>query len=118
MGAVVGVLELGEQRPAGERPRGADGEHRRLGAGVGEPDLLDRRQAIADLLRQLDLGLGGCRERGAAPDLGLDRRDDLRVGVAQDQRGVVAEEVAVLVAIDVPGPDALDHGPCRAGTAR
>ena len=107
VGPVVGPRELGEERPAGERAGRSDGEHRRLGAGVREPDPLDRRQPAPDLLGQLDLDLRRRGERGAAPDLGLDRRDDIGVGVAEDQRRVIAEEVAVLVAVDVPCPQAL-----------
>ena len=108
---------LASERRPGEGARRADREHRRLGARVREPDAFDRRQPADDLLGQLDLGLGRRRERRAAADLRLDRGDDLRVGVAEDERRVVAEEVAVLVAVDVPGPDALRRGPCTADTA-
>ena len=80
------------------------------------PELVNRRRSIdgtpaADLLGQLDLGLGRCREGGPAADLGLDRGDDGGVGVAQDQRGVIAQEVAVAVAIDVL--DATARNPTR-----
>ena len=43
----------------------------------------------------------GRREGGTAPDLRLDGGDDLGMGVPQDQRRVVAQEVAVGVAVDV-----------------
>ena len=106
VGAVVGALERGDQRPAGERPRAADGEHRRLGPGAREAELLDRRQPSADLLGQLDLEPGRGGEGRAAADLRLDRGGDGRMGVAQDERRVVAQEVAILVAIHVADPEA------------
>ena len=109
--AVVRALELGDERPAGERPGRPDGEHRRLRARAGEAQALDRRDASPDLLGELDLDLGRGGERGAATDLLLHRGDDRRVGVPEDQRGVVAEEVAVGVAVHVgdrrPDPAAM-----------
>jgi hypothetical protein len=90
VGPVVGPRELGEERATGEGAGGPDGEHRRLRPGIGEPDSLHRRQPAPDLLGELDLDLGRGGERGAAPDLNLDRRDDVGVGVAENQGGVVA----------------------------
>src|SRR4029077_13818482 len=72
-----------------------------LRAGAREAQAFDRWDASPDLLGELDLDLGRGGERGAATDLLLDRRHDRRVGVAEDQRGVVAEEVAVGVAVHV-----------------
>ena len=43
VGPVVGVVEAGDEVPAGERPGRPDREHRRLGAGVREPQPLERR---------------------------------------------------------------------------
>ncbi len=102
--AVVGALELRDERSAGERARRPDREHRRLRAGAGEPQALDRRDAAPDLLGQLDLGLGRGREGRPAADLCLDRGDDRRVGVTEDERRVVAQKVAVAVAVDVLDP--------------
>src|SRR5207342_2354054 len=64
----------------------------------------------ADLLGKLDLGLGRGREGRAAAHLRLDSRDDGRVRVTEDQRGVVAQEVAVLVAVHVADAQALTRG--------
>ena len=64
------------------------------------PELVKRSRSIDGtrrrmLLGELDLGLGRGREGRPAADLRLDRGDDRRMGMAEDQRGVVAEEVAV-----------------------
>ena len=107
VGAVIGALEVGHERPAGEGPGGTDREHRRLRAGVREPQHLDRRKTGADLLRKLDLRLGRRPECRAAPDLVGDRRHDGRMGVTEDQARVVPEEVAVRVAVNVADDDAL-----------
>ena len=109
--AVVRMVEPRHDRAPGERACRTDGEHRRLGARVREPEPFQRRQTADDLLGQLHLDLGRGRERRCAVDLALDRVHDDRMRVPQDQRRVVAQEVAVLVAIDVPGVDALaaDH---------
>jgi len=111
VGPVIRAVEPGDEVAAGERPGRPDREHRRLGAGVREPQPLDRRQAAPDLLGQLDLDLGRRGERRGPADLVGDRFDHRRMRVAEDQRGVVAKEVAVLVAVDVPRPEALaaDH---------
>ena len=109
VGPVVRTLELRDERPPGERPGRPDREHRRLGPGAREAHPLDRGHAPDQLLGELDLGLGRGRERRSAADLGLDGRDDRRVGMAEDERGVVAEEVAVFVAVHV-----ADDEPCPA----
>ena len=59
----------------------------------------------------------GAAKAEPSRDLRLDRRDDVRVGVAEDERRVVAEEIAVLVAVDVPCPHAPRPEPCTADTA-
>ncbi len=103
--AVVGALEDPDERPAGHRPGGPDREHRRLGAGVREPHPFDRVDPPDELLGEADLELARRAEGGSAPDLRLDRGDHRRMGMAEDQRGVVAEEVAVVVPVDVPDVD-------------
>ena len=76
----------------------------RLGAGAREAQTLDRGNPGPDLLGEQDLGLGRRGERRATADLGLDGVDDGRVRVTEDQRGVVAEEIAIAVAVDVAEP--------------
>ena len=59
------------------------------------------RHPRGDLLGELDLGLGrGAVARPARGRRG-DRGDDLRVGVAEDQRAPGADPVDVAVAVDV-----------------
>ena len=121
VGAVIRALELRDERSPCERSRGAHGEHRRLGAGAREAQTLDRGNPGPDLLGEQDLGLGRRGERRATADLGLDGVDDGRVGVTEDQRGVVAEEIAVAVAVDVAEPQTaarLDVRRVRSGVDR
>ena len=101
-GAVVAALRLGDHRATGERPREAQREHHRLGAGPGEPDPLQPRHPRHQQRRQLGLQGAGEGVRGAVRQLLADGGRHVRVGVAQRQAGVVGQEVAVDVAVDVP----------------
>ena len=60
-----------------------------------------------DLLGELDLGLGRGAERRAARDGRRDGRLDLRVRVAEQHRAPRADQVDVVVAVDVGEPGAL-----------
>ena len=106
VGAVVGALELRDLRPARERAREAHGVHRPLGARVREADLLDRRHAPGQELREPHLVLRGPRERETVRDRLLDHLDDLGRRVAQDQTRV-AVEVDTVGAVGVPDVGAL-----------
>ena len=99
--AVVGAGELQQLRAAGRRAGEADRAHRGLGARRGHAQHLDAGHAAADLLGEVDLA----RRRGAEARAALrrvgDRRDDLRVGVAGDERPPRAHPVDVRVLVDV-----------------
>jgi hypothetical protein len=113
VGPVVGPFEPRDQRPAGERPGRPHREHRGLGARIREANPLDRFDPTGELLGEGDLQLARRTERGSPTDLLLDGRDNPRVGMAQDQRRVVAKEVAVRVPVDV-----LDANTRAAGEIR
>src|ERR1700730_1798583 len=51
---------------------------------------------------------------GAALDLLLDRLDDLRMAVAEQQRAMAAEIVDVAIAVDIPFPRPLCPGDIKA----
>ena len=96
---VVAAGELHYQTTAGVAPGQPDRRHGRFGAGVDQPDPLDRR-ARNDLRSQLDLALGAApnesRGRRAA-----DRGDHRRVGVPEDHRPPGAHQVDVPAAVHV-----------------
>ena len=105
--AVVGAGELEELLAAGRGAGEPDRAHRRLGAGVDHPHHLDRGEAVADLGGELDLALGRRAEAGPSRGGVGDRRDHVRVGVAEDQRAPGADPVDVAVAVDVDQLEAL-----------
>src|SRR5690606_35523079 len=83
---VITTRELHDLRPSGESARETDGAHRRLGAGVDEPDLLDGCDAGDDLLGEFDLTLGGGTERQTRRRGGSDSLDDRRMRVPENHR--------------------------------
>ncbi len=89
----------------GEAAGQPDRRHRRLGARRHEPDPLDGR-AGDDLLGELDLGLGRSTVRRAAGDRRVDGGQHLGVGVTEQHRPPRADQVDVLVAVDVGQPGA------------
>ena len=98
---MIAAGELEDPVPPGRCTGEAHGGHRRLGPGGDEAHLLDRRDRVGDLARQLDLGLGRGAEAGAAA-CGLDHRlDGRRVGVAEDQRAPGHHPVDVTVPLRV-----------------
>ena len=105
--AVVAALEL-QVRSRPVKPRAS-----RMALMVASVPELTRRTismegtASADGLGQLDFALGGRAEAGAACQRLLDRRDDLGMAVAQEQRPPGADVVDVLVAVGVPDVRAL-----------
>jgi hypothetical protein len=98
--AVVATGELDHELAPGEPAGEANRRHGRLGARRDEAHLVDRR-AGDDLLGELDLGRRGRPERRAVGDRALDRVDHLWVGMAEDHRAPRADQVDVLVAVDV-----------------
>ena len=113
--AVVAAGELHHHVAAGEAAGQPDRRHGRLGAGGHEPDPLHRR-AGHHLLGELDLGLRRGAVRRAAGHRGGHGGLHLGVGVAQQHRPPRADQVDVLVAVDVGQPGAL-RGPDEPGRA-
>src|SRR5208282_1195242 len=78
------------------------GEHASFGAGVAKADLLDGTDAIADQFGEFYLRLGSRRPCGAFMRRASQRFGDGRISVAMNQAGVVAEQIDIAVAVDVP----------------
>ena len=112
---VVAAGELDDLRTAGAAAGQPDRRHGRLGAGVDQAHLLDRRTGD-DLLGERHLARRGRAEAGARGGRGLHRGDDLGVGVAQQQRTPRAHQVDVATAVGVVQPRAVaaHHEPRRA----
>ena len=99
--AVVVAGELHDHRPAGESAGQADGAHRGLGAGVDQPDFLDRRHGLDHQFGQFVFGQRRGAETGAAAQGGFDRLDDRRVAVAEDHGAPRADVVDVAIAVEI-----------------
>ena len=105
--AVVGALELGHHRPAGEGAGCPHGSQDRLGAGAAEAQPLQGRHPLGEQLGQLHLQRRGREVGGAAPGSLADGGDHRRMGVAEDQGAGVVDEVQTAVAVDVDQVHAL-----------
>ena len=111
--AVVAAGELHDEVAAGEPAGEPDRGHGGLGAGGDQPDLLDRRAAPRSPRRARPRSASGCRTtcRGTPPRR---RLPGPRVGVAEQERAPRADQVDVLVAVDVAqpgaGPEAMNRG--------
>ena len=96
---VVAARELEDpvalRRAAGEPDRA----HRRLGARADHSHLLDRRERVDDLGRELDLSFGRRAEGRALVGGLLDGLDRLPVGMAEDQRAEGHHPIDVLPAV-------------------
>ena len=103
--AVVAAGELHHDVATRDAAGQPDRGHGGLGARGDEPDLVDGR-ASDDLLGELDLGLGRGAVGRAARHRGGDRLLDLGVGVPEQHRAPRADQVDVLVAVDVGQPRA------------
>jgi hypothetical protein len=104
---MIGALALGDFRTSGKCARGFQRHHDRFGAGIGEPDLIHRRQSRRQHFGQFDLGQGGQAERRSQRELSRSCFNQQGMRVAMDQRGKVIDAVDIFVAIDVPDPAAL-----------
>ncbi len=111
--AVVAAGELHHQVPPGEAAGQPDRGHGGLGARRHEADPVDRGPGH-DLLGELDLGRGGGAVRRAAGNRLGDGREDLGVGVPEQHRAPGADQVDVVVAVDVGQPGATG-GPDEPG---
>ena len=113
---MVATRELDHEVAAGGGARQADRRHRRLGAGADEPHHLHAGHTPHDQLRQLGFGLGRRAVAGSARRLLLDRGDDARRGVAEDECAPRAHHVGVLAAICVIHRGALAPGDKKKGS--
>ena len=104
--AVVTAGELQDAVASGESASKPDGAHRGLRPGGDQPHELDGGNRVHDLLGELDLSLRRGAERRAFGRRRLDRRDDLRVGVAEDERPPGHDPIEVAAPIGV-----LEVGP-------
>ena len=105
--AVVGAGELQDLVAAGSRAGEPQRAHRRLGARGGHAQHLHRGHARGDLLGERDLAPGRRAEARAALGRRDDGLEDLRMGVAVDERPPRAYPVDVAVAVDVDDLRAL-----------
>ena len=100
-GAVVGAFELGETLLAGEGHGRPDRIHGGLGARVGEANVLDAGHPPAEHLGERNLALGGPGEYGPFGDLISRGLDHGRMGVAEDEAGLVVDKIDALVAVGI-----------------
>ena len=101
--AVIAAFELHDPIASSRGARDAHRGHRGFGPARNEPDEVDPRERVHDPPRELDLAFGGRSEGRALGRCRTCRRDDLGVGVAEQQRPPRADEV------DVPAPVDVDH---------
>ena len=115
---VVAAGELQHPIAPGRAAGEADRAHRRFGARRDEPHHLDRRNGGRELVGEQDLPFGRRAERRAVLGCPLHRVDDLRIGVAEEERPPGKDPVDVAVAVDVdrsyaPSPRATNTGASR-----
>ena len=99
--AVIAAVDLDDLRATRETPGDAHRGHRRLGAGRHKPQLLQRGHRQADALGEIDFTGGGRAKAGPRRRGGRDGRDDVRIGVPEDERSPGSHEVEVAIAIDI-----------------
>ena len=99
--AVIGALEHHHRRPPGDRPRRGQRQQVGLGAGVAEPQALDRAEARDDRRRQLVLVEAGAAQGQAVGDRLGQRPGDDRIGMAEDGGGVLVDEIGIVVAVGI-----------------
>ena len=104
--AVVAAFKLQDLGAAGETAGQAHGGHGGLGTGVNQAHLL-HGGALDDVLRQQRLALGRGAERQTVGSRLLHCLHDGRVGIAVNHRAIRADQVDVLIAVDIPKAGAL-----------
>jgi hypothetical protein len=98
---VIAALELHDQVAPGETASHADGRHGGFRARIHQAHHLDGGHGVDDGVRQVDLLLGGRAETRADGERLLERRQDLGMTVAQQQRTPRSHVIDVLVAVHV-----------------
>src|SRR5690606_28630596 len=105
--SVIAALELHDLVTTGITPGQTDGAHGCFGSGSHQTDLLDRRHQLTDGLRDDDF----CFGRGAIAQtlfkLALQRRDNSRVSMTENQWPPRANIIYVAIAIRVGQPGAF-----------
>ena len=101
MGAVVSAFDLGELAASGEGPRRPQGVQRRLGARVGETDLLERWDAFAQQPGQIHLVAVGRIVGQTMRHLVASSVQHRRRAVAQYHGGHRVDEVQAFDAISI-----------------
>jgi hypothetical protein len=99
--AVITAGELEDLAAPGHAPNQSQGGHRRLGARGDEPDPLDIRHHAHHDPGQLDLELARRPEGGSRGSRIVYRRDDLRMGVPEQEGAPTLHEIDVGVSVDV-----------------
>ena len=108
--AVVGFLEGQHLAALGDRARERQRHQIGLGAGVAEPDPLQRGEARAELGGEAGLVQVGRAEDHAGLERGLHGGYDRRVGMAVEPGRVLAQEIDVFVAVETPDAAARAAG--------
>jgi hypothetical protein len=98
---IVATLDLRDLATCRERPGGANGVHHRLSTRVCEANLFEGRHAFTQQPGQPHLRDRDPGEGGSLLQLALDRIENTRMLVSEDQRRVVAGEIEELVAVKI-----------------
>ena len=107
---VVRALALCDYVVAGKRPGRPDGVESRFGAGVDEPDHVDRGNAVDHDFGPLDDRRAWRGERYAVVELVPHGLDDRRVTMAEYEGRHVVDHVDALIAVDVVQPRSVAPG--------
>src|SRR5262245_49367587 len=97
---VVAAGELQDPVALRRSARKPDRAHPGLGAGADEPHLLDRRERVDDLGRELDLAFGRRAEGRPVAGRGANRLDRRRVRVPEEERPEGHHPVDEALAVD------------------
>ncbi len=99
---MIAIARHQDELAAGEAPRDVRREHPGFGPRIAKSHALDRLDALAQQRRELDLRLRARRPRAAVLNCLGRSLDDRRIRVAMNQAGVIAEQVDIPVAVNVP----------------
>ena len=105
--AVVAAGELENPVPPRRGAREAHGAHRGFGARRDQPDHLQRRDGVDELLGELDLALGRSAESRSLTRGRDDSLDGIGIGVAEQQRAPRHHPVDIAPALLVLDPSAF-----------
>ena len=115
--AVVAAGELHDDIATALRAGETQCSHHCFGAGVGEAHAIDGADAANDLLGKLDLGRARGAEGERVSNGALRGRDDCGVRVTEDGRAPGADEIDVVLALNVSDDRAMRAGHVRRSSA-